>query len=136
MGSSKNQDIPESSKSKNMMSGNGSRIPYVSMFKNNRKSKNEYKLDFIERGDGLVSFGEDHVDSIERTYGFCLLGYVISGKPPTASLIDLVRRWGLNIQFQTHDSGWIIFKFPNAETRESILEGGPYMVYGFHLFIK
>lgn len=65
-----------------------------------------------------------------------LLGYVISGRPPTAALIDLVRRWGKDVQFQTHDNGWIIFSFPSLDARAKVLSGGPYLVYGYHLFLK
>lgn len=108
----------------------------MNMFKQNRMAKKEYKLEFIELGDGMMEFGDEHVDSMEKTYGFCLLGYVISGKPPTAALTDLVRRWESNIKFQTHESGWIIFTFPSAEVQARILVGGPYMVYGFHMIIK
>ncbi|XP_073036527.1 uncharacterized protein [Primulina eburnea] len=52
------------------------------------------------------------------------------------ALFDLVRRWGPDIRFQTHDSGWIIFTFPTTELRDCILNEGSYLVFGFHLFLK
>ncbi|XP_075507580.1 uncharacterized protein LOC142544415 [Primulina tabacum] len=95
-----------------------------------------YKLEFKDTGAGKLKFGLDDIDSIEDTYGICLLEYVISGKPPTAALFDLVRRRGSDIHFQTHDSGWIVFTFLNVEVRDRILGGGSYMVYEYHLFLK
>ncbi|XP_073026892.1 uncharacterized protein [Primulina eburnea] len=83
------------------------RASYASLFKNNRMANAEYKLDYVDTGSDMLEFGLDDIDSIEKTYGICLLGYVISGKPPTAALFDLVRRWG-----------------------------GSYMVFGYHLFLK
>lgn len=64
------------------------------------------------------------------------MGHVISGKPPTTVLLDLVCRWGKDVQFQTHDSGWIIFTFPSLDIRDRVLSGGSYLVYGYHLFLK
>lgn len=62
-------------------------------------AKADFKLDFVELGLEKIIFDIEHIDSVEKTYGICLLGYVISGKPPTSSLIDLVKRWGSNINF-------------------------------------
>lgn len=59
------------------------------MFCNNRMAKKDYKLEFVEPGDDTMSFQDEHVDSVQQTYGFCLLGYVINGNPPTSSLLIL-----------------------------------------------
>lgn len=72
-------------------------MPFVNLFKTNRMAKNEFKLQFIETGNGKVNFDIEQIDSVEKTYGICLLGYISSGKPPTIALIDLVRRWGPNV---------------------------------------
>ncbi|XP_073300490.1 uncharacterized protein [Primulina huaijiensis] len=112
------------------------RASYVNLFKNNRMDKVNYKFDYMETGTNKLKICLDEIDSIEQTYGICLLGYVISGKPSTATLFDLIKRWGNDIKFQTHDSAWIVFNFPNIEAKERVLEGGPYMVFGFHIFLK
>ncbi|XP_075475225.1 uncharacterized protein LOC142505973 [Primulina tabacum] len=114
----------------------GNRVSYASFFKRNRMANDNYKLEFMDTGTDQLEFGLDDIDSIEQTYGICLLGYIISGNPPTAALFDLVKRWGSDIRFQTHESGWIIFTFPSTEVRDRILNGGPYLVFGFHLFLK
>lgn len=64
------------------------------------------------------------------------MGFVVGGRPPKAALLDLVKRWGSNITFQTHENGWITFRFPSADVRDRILSGGTYMVYGFHLVLQ
>lgn len=114
----------------------GNRVPYANLFKSNRRAKIDFKLEKVDTSVPIPEFGIDDIDSVETTYGICLLGYVISGKPPTAALFDLVKRWGGNIEFQTHESGWIVFKFPSKDVRSRILEGGSYMVFGYHLFLK
>ncbi|XP_073033319.1 uncharacterized protein [Primulina eburnea] len=118
------------------MQTTGNRVSYASLFKRNRMSNADYKLEFMESGNDILEFGLEDIDSIEKTYGICLLGYIISGKPPTAALFDLVKRWGSGVRFQTHESGWIIFTFPTTEMRDKILNDGPYLVFGFHLFLK
>lgn len=96
----------------------------------------DHKLGHFKKGTNRLKFTFDDVDSIEKTYGICLLGHVISGKPPKTALLDLVRRWGKDVKFQTHESGWIVFTFPSMDVRDRILSGGPYLVYGYHLFLK
>ncbi|XP_073291645.1 uncharacterized protein [Primulina huaijiensis] len=112
------------------------RVTFASLFKNNRMANANYKLEFMDTGTGKLKIDVDEMDSKEKTYGICLLGYVISGKPPTAALFDLVKRWGNEIKFQTQENGWIVFTFPSNEAKDKVLQGGPYMVYGFHLFLK
>ncbi|XP_075492085.1 uncharacterized protein LOC142530176 [Primulina tabacum] len=119
-----------------VMNSKKDRVSYASLFKNNRTANEDYKLEFVDTGSDKLKFGFNDIDSIEDTYGICLLGYVISGKPPTVALFDLVRRWGSDVKFQAHETGWIVFTFPNVEAKERILCGGAYMVFGFHLFLK
>lgn len=114
----------------------GNRVPYANLFNSNRRARSDLKLHKVDVKSNLPEFAIEHIDSVEKTYGICLLGYVNSGKPPSAALFDLVKRWGSNIQFQTCDSGWIIFTFHSEEVLSRILEGGSYMVYGYHLFLK
>lgn len=95
----------------------GNRASYASLFKYNRRARSDFKLDKVDVSSSIPEFGIENIDSVEQTYVICLLGYVISGKPPLAALFDLVKRWGSSIQFQTHDSGLIIFRFPSVEVR-------------------
>lgn len=88
----------------------------------------------MDNGKDKLKFGYEHMDSVEETFDICLLGYVISGRPPNGALLDLVRRWGKHIHFQIHESGWIVNTFPNHDVKERVLSGGNYMVYGYHLF--
>lgn len=112
------------------------RVPFVNLFKENRMANENHNLTYYPSGTNTLSFSFEDIDTIETAYGICLLGFVISGRPPTKALIDLVRRWGKDVHFQTHESGWIIFTFPSLEARAKVLNGGTYLVYGYHLFLK
>lgn len=78
------------------------RVHFVSLFKKNRMANDNHKLEFFAPGTNRLKFSYDDIDSVEKTRGICLLGYVDSGKPPTFALLDLVHRWGKDVNFQTH----------------------------------
>lgn len=77
----------------------------MNLFKNNRMAHANYKLDYVDTGDAKLKFDVEHIDSVEKAFGFCLLGFVVGGRPPTTALLDLVKRWGSNIHFKLMKMG-------------------------------
>lgn len=78
----------------------------------------------------------DEIDTVDQAWDFCLVGYAIGLRPNVYILTNFVKNWGKNVKFEIQRNGWIIFSFPTALERDKILNGGPYMILGKHLFLK
>ena len=67
----------------------------------------------------------------------CVIGYV-AGKSPGFKALNGISSsvWKCEASLTVHDSGWLIYQFNCEEDKNSVLCGGPYMVYGRPLILK
>lgn len=76
------------------------------------------------------------VDEIEEAWGFCLVGFIAGKFPSKEAFIRMCDSWNVEYQYFAHASGWLVFKFPDCESREEVLQHGPFSVYGRPLMLK
>ncbi|XP_022843290.1 uncharacterized protein LOC111366827 [Olea europaea var. sylvestris] len=112
------------------------KAPWVNLFKDNRKPDEGTKLQTIDDLPEIVALEEDDVHEVEDAWGFSLVGYVAGRFPGKTALLQLCNSWKVNYKYSVHTSGWLIFKFENAEDRLNVLEGRPYFVFGRPLMLK
>lgn len=110
--------------------------PWTSLFKDNRNHQKGITLSVIESQQDEVTLVEEDLEDVESAWGFCLVGYIAGKFPGRKAIIQLCDSWQVSYKFITHDSGWLVFKFGNANDRDKILNGGPYFVFGRPLMLK
>ncbi|GFS35151.1 hypothetical protein Acr_00g0038130 [Actinidia rufa] len=52
------------------------------------------------------------------------------------ALDKIVASWKVRVNVHHHLSGWIIFEFSEEGTKNKVLQGGPYMIFGRPLLLK
>lgn len=109
---------------------------YADLFKDNRNQSLGMKLDEFECSEDNVDLHNEDIAQVEKALGFCLIGYFASKFPGKQALLKLCSTWQVPFQFQVHSSGWLIFKFDSQVDRDSVLNGGPYYIYGRPLLLK
>lgn len=109
---------------------------FASLFKDNRAPVQNSILKYIEPPLGEVVIGCDEIETVETAFGFCLIGYVMGPRPSALSLLSFVKRWDGNVKFVFKENGWIKFQFASELQRDSVLNGGPYLISGRQLFLK
>jgi len=110
--------------------------PWVGLFKDNRQQKKGLLLNAFEVEGNRAVIELQDVDEIEKDWGFCLVGFIAGNFPGKDALLRLCDSWGVNYQFFTHSSGWLVFKFPDADSREVVMQKGPFSVFGRPLLLK
>lgn len=80
------KEVTEKAAGNNVMGQNGTQrmnatrngkfscMPFVNLFRNNRLANENHKLDYIPPGSEMLKFSYDDIDSVESTFGMCLLG--------------------------------------------------------------
>jgi len=112
------------------------RAPWVNLFKDNRNLGKGIKLAVVDSAEDIIQIEEDDVDDVEEAWGCCLVGQ-FSGRFPGMAAVRTIREgWKVKCKQWIHRSGWIIFKFDSQEDRLSVLNGGPYFIYGRNLMLK
>ncbi|GAB2272981.1 hypothetical protein Dimus_007795 [Dionaea muscipula] len=88
---------------------------WSSLFANNRKPIEDYmlkKMD-VQASEGCLDFSDA---SLATKFMFdpplCLIGYFFGNFPGVAALRRLCDTWAPGIIFNLHNSGWIVFRFP------------------------
>lgn len=113
------------------------KAPWLNLFKDNRKMSQGIKLSVVETTeDEDVILESQDLDDVEKAWGFCLVGYFAARFPGKVALLQLCDSWNVQYKYFAHTSGWLVFKFENAIDRDSVLNGGPYFVYGRPLLMK
>ena len=109
---------------------------WVGLFKDNRKLEQGHTLKkyVIEQDEVVLVPGE--VYSMPEALGSCLVGYFAGKFPGKLALIKLCESWKVRYQYYVHPNGWLIFKFADAVSRDQVLKGGPYFVFGRPLMLK
>lgn len=114
----------------------GTRPTYASLFRDNRVPNDKCSLEFIPFDGNELSLSFDEIDTVENSLGWCVVGCMVGRKMNGFAVREIIKRWGKRVKFQLHESGWITFTFESNEDRQSVLMGGPYMLYGRYLFLK
>ncbi|XP_073151836.1 uncharacterized protein [Henckelia pumila] len=108
---------------------------FASLFRDNRLPEENCLLKFVPISEGPISLSFDEVENV-KILGPCLVGCVVGRKLNGYVVKEFVRQWGSKVRIEIHDSGWIMFFFSNEDEMKRVLEGGPYLVFGRHLFLK
>ncbi|GFP90795.1 hypothetical protein PHJA_001223400 [Phtheirospermum japonicum] len=109
------------------------------LFPTNRAPSHGFKLSDLnlpeDEGDDVILKEED-IDRVEASWGYCLVGYFAAKFPGMATVYEIKRKWMVPCKALTHSSGWLVFKFNSEQDRDSVLNGGPYVIYGRPLLLK
>jgi len=112
------------------------RAPWVNLFKDNRNFGKGIKLDMVESGEDMLHITNEDVDDVAEIWGFCLVGQFTGRFPGMDAVRNIREGWKVECTHWVHRSGWIVFKFTSEEDRLSVLNGGPYFIYGRCLMLK
>lgn len=111
------------------------RLPWSSLFKDNRRDGKGFKLTKMETSpQGPIFVDEDFVE--ERDWELCLIGCFGGSFPGLGPLKLVTKKWKGKFKMQMHDSGWIVFQFEVVEDILKVLSEGPYFVNGRPLMLK
>jgi len=116
--------------------GNVTRAPWVNLFKDNRNLGTGIKLEVVDSGEDMLQIDDADVDDVEEAWGCCLVGQFAGRFPGMAAVRSIRDGWKVKCKHWFHRSGWIVFKFESHEDRLSVLNGGPYFIYGRNLMLK
>nr|TKS06709.1 hypothetical protein D5086_0000120500 [Populus alba] len=83
------------------------------------------------------TFLDTDVGTYKDRWRFSLIGF-IAGKFPSYTSIStfVTNSWKCPVNFSMHDSGWLIFTFNSELDMLTILNGGPYHVFGRLMILK
>ncbi|KAL2533384.1 DUF4283 domain-containing protein [Abeliophyllum distichum] len=112
------------------------KAPWVNLFKDNRKPNESLALHVYDNLLDRVDLDEDDADDLELTCGYCLIGYFAGRFWGKKALLNLCSSWNVEYEYFTHSSWWLVFKFHDETSREKVLKGGPYFVFGRPLPLK
>ncbi|KAL2511224.1 Uncharacterized protein Adt_16824 [Abeliophyllum distichum] len=112
------------------------KAPWINLFKDNRAFGEGLKLQTFKIDSEVLTLEESDLDNVELSWGYCLMGYFAGRFPGKTALLKLCDSWNIQYKYYPHESGWLIFKFRNEEDRMSVLNGGPYFVFGRPLMLK
>jgi len=83
-----------------------------------------------------VVLQEEDVVDVEEAWGFCLVGYFVRRFPGRAALNRLCDSWNAKCQSLAYSSGWFVFLFEDATSRDEVMLKGPYFAFGYPLSLK
>lgn len=106
------------------------------MFKKNKVQSEGTTLQLLKQDSDRATLTNEDKESHEDVVGFCLVGRFLGRFPGWRAVNELTRRWQTPHMMLTHDSAWLIFKFPEKQSCDAILKGGPYVACGCPLYIK
>nr|GMC62273.1 DUF4283 domain-containing protein [Ipomoea batatas] len=98
--------------------------------------EDEFKLETLESIEDIFQIGMDEVLDIEEEKNFCLLGKFAGRYPGMGAVIQMVRSWKVDCRADYASNDHIIFWFKNADDRDEVVVGGPYLLYGKRLFLE
>ncbi|GFZ06964.1 hypothetical protein Acr_18g0011340 [Actinidia rufa] len=86
--------------------------------------------------DGQIKIEAQDMQELDFPWERSLVGYFGGRFPGKKALKQIVDSWKVHVTIQFHSSGWIIFQFQSSEAQTSVLENGPYIIYGRPLLLK
>ncbi|KAL2457587.1 Uncharacterized protein Adt_46304 [Abeliophyllum distichum] len=114
----------------------GLKAPWVNLFKDNRKPSQCLALEVFDNLPDEIVFDHSVEDDLEMVWGYYLIGYFTGRFPGKKALLKLCDSWNVKYEYHTHASGWLVFKFDDDTSRQKVLNGGPYFVFGRPLLLK
>jgi len=112
------------------------KAPWVNLFKDNRNLGKGIKLNKVDSVEDMLHITNEDVDDVAEIWGFCLVGQFTGRFPGMDAVRNIREGWKVECTHWVHRSGWIVFKFQSEEDRLSVLNGGPYFIYGRSLLLK
>ena len=112
------------------------KAPWVDLFKENRNPSKGLALQFMEDLPDIPALKLEHAMDVHTVWGYSLVGYFAGRFPGKSALLKLCDSWHVKYKYSAHSSGWLIFQFDNEASRDSVLAGGPYTVFGRPLMLK
>lgn len=106
------------------------------LFTKNRVCSDDTTLTLMRSPGNKIALTPTDVDAMEGKFGFCLVGRFLGRFPGWKALKALTGQWATPHQTLTHDSVWIDFKFSEKQSCDTVLKGGPYVIYGCPLYLK
>ncbi|KAL8483284.1 hypothetical protein ACS0TY_026101 [Phlomoides rotata] len=103
------------------------------IFKSNRAPSIDVRLKFMKSDSDVVEIPSH---GISRAWDSTLIGYFTGRFPGLKATHDLCKKWGVKYSLSNHDSGWLLFKLSSEVDVESVLNGGPYSIWGHTLMLK
>jgi len=112
------------------------KAPWVNLFKENRNPTKGFSLQFMEDLPEIPEIRREHALDVHTVWGYSLVGYFAGRFPGKAALLKLCDSWHVKYKYSAHSSGWLLFQFDNESSRDSVMAGGPYTVFGRPLMLK
>ncbi|KAL2481952.1 Uncharacterized protein Adt_21375 [Abeliophyllum distichum] len=134
--SEKLQPVIEGNNVEQKSGATGLKAPWVNLFKDNRKPSQCLALEVFDNLPDEIVFDHSVEDDLEMVWGYCLVGYFAGRFPGKKALLKLCDSWNVKYEYHTHASGWLVFKFEDDTSRQKVLNGGPYFVFGRPLLLK
>ncbi|KAL8556555.1 hypothetical protein ACS0TY_004126 [Phlomoides rotata] len=103
------------------------------IFKSNRAPSIDVRLKFMKSDSDVVEIPSH---GISRDWDSTLIRYFTGRFPGLKATHDLCKKWGVKYSLSNHDSGWLLFKLSSEVDVESVLNGGPYSIWGRTLMLK
>ena len=108
---------------------------YASLFKNNREPSHEHTLD-QELEEDLFTLEENDLWTVEKAWGFSLIGFLVGYAPSPRLVRELMRGWGVQCKFSFHRNGWVLFEFETDEAMLMVKAKGSYVTSGKSWIIR
>ncbi|KAL2475133.1 DUF4283 domain-containing protein [Abeliophyllum distichum] len=134
--SEKLQPVIEGNNVEQKSGATGLKAPWVNLFKDNRKPSQCLALEVFDNLPDEIVFDHSVEDDLEMVWGYYLIGYFTGRFPGKKALLKLCDSWNVKYEYHTHASGWLVFKFDDDTSRQKVLNGGPYFVFGRPLLLK
>lgn len=112
------------------------KAPWVRLFKENRETiDSEFKLEFLEPTKGRAHINRDELLEIREEWTFALLGCFAGRFPGLKAIRALVDSWKTPCKISSKPNGFILFRFQTDSDKMSVVEKGPYCLFGKRLFL-
>ncbi|GFY86576.1 hypothetical protein Acr_05g0002150 [Actinidia rufa] len=109
---------------------------YASLLTGNRMPSKGSQLQFFDQDEGPVIIEEEDIQGSDFLSDRCLVGYFGGRFPGKQALKHITNSWKVQVSVKHHGSGWLIFQSSSTDDKSSVLENGPYIIYGRPLLLK
>ncbi|GFZ01918.1 hypothetical protein Acr_15g0005270 [Actinidia rufa] len=109
---------------------------WASFFTGKNQRTEGTTLQKVEIGKGPIKILEKDVEKAASRWQHTFVGYFGGRFPGKKTLDKIVASWKVRVNVHHHSSGWIIFEFSEEGTKNKVLHGGPYMIFGRPLLLK
>ena len=125
------------------VAGNPVSIPgsskWCDLFLSNRTTASSTKLQHFSLNhlSRTCAISPEDIKPEFDVWKFCVVGYVSGKRPGYGALNSIISTvWKCEASLSIHDSGWLVYQFKTEEAKNSVLSGGPYLIYGRPLILR